>query len=61
LYDSKDNLISLPEDVVAVVEGLNDYIVVQSENRLLICPKESDQNIKKFVTDIKLKLGEGDI
>jgi mannose-1-phosphate guanylyltransferase len=61
LYDSKDNLISLPKDVVAVVEGLNDYIVVQSENRLLICPKESDQNIKKFVTDIKLKLGEGDI
>ena len=61
LYDSKDNLISLPKELVAVVEGLNNYIVVQSDNRLLICPKESDQNIKKFVTDIKLKLGEGEI
>jgi mannose-1-phosphate guanylyltransferase len=44
--------------MIAVVEGLEDYIVVQSDNRLLICPKKSEQGIKRFVTDVKVKLGE---
>ena len=57
-YSSSGNIFSLPKEMIAVVEGLEDYIVVQSDNRLLICPKKSEQGIKRFVTDVKVKLGE---
>ena len=40
-----------------VVEGLKDYIVVESDNVLLICRRDSEQNIKQFVEDVKMKKG----
>jgi len=58
LYDSKNNIISVPEDKLVVLQGLEDYIVVESNNSLLICKKEDEQMIKQFVTDIKLNKGE---
>ena len=57
-YNSSGNIFSIPKDIVAVIDGLEDFIVVQSEKRLLICPKENEQKIKQFVTDVKVKLGE---
>jgi mannose-1-phosphate guanylyltransferase len=41
-------LVSLPEGCEAVIEGVSDLIVVQSENRLLICRKEKEQDIKRL-------------
>ena len=52
-YASKDNLVSIPEDKIAVIEGLENYIVVETESALLICKKENEQQIKQFVSDIK--------
>lgn len=57
LYDSTDNMITLPKGKLAVIQGLNDYIVVESDGVLLICKKEEEQRIKDFVTDAKLKYG----
>ena len=58
LYDSKNNIINLPKGKVAVIQGLEGYIVAQTENTLLICKKEEEQNIKKFVLDVKIEKGE---
>lgn len=57
-YDSKDNMIVLPKGKLAVVQGLEGYIVVESDNVLLICKKEEEQRIRQFVVDTQLKLGE---
>lgn len=57
-YDSEDNIIVLPKGKLAVVQGLKDYIVVESNNVLLICKKEEEQRIRHFVTDAKMQLGE---
>jgi len=58
-YDCKNNIIMMPDNKLVVVEGLMDYIVVESNNTLLICKKTSEQKIKQFVNDIKAnKLGE---
>lgn len=57
LYDSTDNIITLPKDKLAVVQGLNDYIIVESDGVLLICKKEEEQRIKDFVIDAKLEHG----
>lgn len=58
LYDSKDCLISLSENKIAVIQGLEDCIVVDSEDVLLICKKKEEQRIKQFVNDVKLEKGE---
>ncbi|MCT4581821.1 MAG: mannose-1-phosphate guanylyltransferase [Flavobacteriales bacterium] len=52
-YDCKDNIIMMPDDKLVVIEGLMDYIVVESEQTLLICKKRNEQKIKQFVNDIK--------
>ena len=56
LYDSTDNIIKVPNDKVVVMQGMNGYIVVENEGILLICKKENEQQIKQFVTDLKINL-----
>ena len=53
LYESKENIIILDNIKECVVSGLNGYIVVQSDESLLICRKSDEQEIKKFVNDLK--------
>jgi mannose-1-phosphate guanylyltransferase len=55
--ESSDNLITLPDNKLAVIQGLNDYIVVESDNVLLICKKSEEQRIKQFVADVNMKFG----
>ncbi len=53
MYDSTNNMVKVPDDKLVVIQGLYDYIVVESNNTLLICKKQDEQKIKQFVTDIK--------
>jgi len=57
-YTSKDNIVRLPKNKLAVIEGLQNYIVIDTEDSLLICKKKHEQLIKSFVSDIKLKHGD---
>jgi mannose-1-phosphate guanylyltransferase len=57
-YDTANCIINLPNDKLAVIQGLKDYIVVDSDNILLICRKEDEQEIKHFVNDVRLEKGE---
>ena len=58
LYDSQNNIIVLPSGKLAVVAGLDGYLVAESDNVLLICKKDEESAIRKYVTDVQLKLGE---
>ena len=58
IYDTKNSLINVPDDKLIVVQGLNDYILVESDNILLICKKKDEQKIKRFVNDIRLEKGD---
>ncbi len=58
LYKSKNNIINVPHDKLVVLHGLNNFIVVESNNILLICPKDEEQEIKQFVNDVKAEKGE---
>ena len=53
-YNSKGNIIYTQKNKVTVIDGLEDYIVVDTENALLISPIKNSQEIKRYVTDIKL-------
>lgn len=56
-YDSSENIVALPEGKLAVIQGLNNYIVAEVDDILLICQKDQEQRIKQFVADTKLKYG----
>lgn len=58
LYDTKGCIVKTAPDKLTVIEGLEDYIVVDSGDVLMICPKANEQNIKKFIDDAKFKSGD---
>ncbi len=58
LYECKDSIIKVPSDKLVVVQGLEGYIVVESEDTLLICKQENEQNIKNYLNDVQVSLGD---
>jgi len=58
MYDSSNCIVNMPNDKVVVLEGMNDFIVVESENVLLVCRKTDEQQIRQFVNDVRLEKGE---
>ena len=52
-YDNNRNIINISPKKVAVIQGLSDYIVVDSDDALLIVKKEEEQNIKLYLDDVK--------
>ncbi|MCQ2351250.1 MAG: mannose-1-phosphate guanylyltransferase [Paludibacteraceae bacterium] len=53
-YDCKNNIVVMPKGKLAVLQGLDGYIVVETENSLLVCRKQDEQEIRKFVNDVSL-------
>ena len=52
-YDNHRNIINISPDKVAVLQGLEDYIIVDSDDVLLIVKKDEEQNIKQYLEDVK--------
>jgi mannose-1-phosphate guanylyltransferase len=57
-YDNRGNIFNISSGKVAVIQGLKDYIVVESDNVLLIVKKEEEQNIKNYLEDVKKETKE---
>ena len=53
-YESKNNIVALPPDKLAVIQELDGYIVAESDNVLLICKLEDEQRIRQFVNDVNV-------
>jgi len=56
--DASGNMIRTKKDKVVVVDGLEDYIIVDKDEVLLIFPKAKEQDIKKVLQNVKDKFGE---
>lgn len=57
-YESEGNMIAVPSGKLVVAHGLKDYIVADSGDVLLICPKSDSGRIKQMVNDVKISFGE---
>ena len=57
-YNTSNCIINMPKEKLVVLQGLEDYIVVEEDNTLLVCRKGDEQQIRKFVNDVKSKKGE---
>jgi mannose-1-phosphate guanylyltransferase len=57
-YESRDNIVALADPKrLAVLDGLDGYIVAESGNVLLICKKEHEPRIKQYMADAQLGFG----
>lgn len=56
--ESYDNVVTMHDNKLVVLQGLEDYIVAESDKVLLICKKGEEQRIKHFVTDVKFRFGD---
>jgi mannose-1-phosphate guanylyltransferase len=57
-FDSKNCIINMPNEKLVVLQGLNDYIVVEDDGILLICPKKEEQIIREIVNTVKIEKGD---
>ncbi|CAN5455097.1 mannose-1-phosphate guanylyltransferase [soil metagenome] len=57
MYDSSNCMVNMPADKLVILKGLHNFIVVESNNTLLICPRDEEQNVKQVVADVKQKFG----
>ncbi len=52
-YDNSGSIFNISPGKVAVLQGLKDYIVIDSDDVLLVVKKEEEQNIKQYLEDVK--------
>ncbi|NVO08458.1 MAG: mannose-1-phosphate guanylyltransferase [Bacteroidales bacterium] len=58
IYNSANTLVNVPDNKLVILQGLDDYIVVESDDILLVCKKSDEQEIKRFVSDVLIEKGE---
>lgn len=58
MLDSTNCIVNVPPHKLVILQGMNDFIVVESQDTLLICRKEKEQLIKQIVADVKQTYGE---
>lgn len=57
-FNTSNCIISLPENKLAVIQGLKDFIVVEDNGTLLICNRNEEQHIREFLDVVRLTKGE---
>ena len=56
--ESSNNVIAMTTKKLVLLQGLDNYIIAESDNTLLICKREDENRIKHFMTDVKFRLGD---
>ncbi|AFL81209.1 mannose-1-phosphate guanylyltransferase [Aequorivita sublithincola DSM 14238] len=56
--DSKNNMIFMASKKLVVLDGIEDYIVVDKEDVLLLFPKQKEQEIKELLKEVSKKFGK---
>ncbi|WP_299159856.1 mannose-1-phosphate guanylyltransferase [uncultured Tenacibaculum sp.] len=54
--DANGNMIRTQNGKKVVIQGLNDFIVVEKDDVILICPRKDEQDIKQISAEVKNKL-----
>jgi mannose-1-phosphate guanylyltransferase len=56
--DSSGNMVRTQSGKRVVIQGLSDFIIVEKDDVLLICPKKDEQDIKQIVTNVREDFGD---
>lgn len=58
VFDASNCVVHVPDNKLVLLQGLKDYIVVDTKDVLLICNKEKEQEIKEYVAEVKRNKGD---
>jgi mannose-1-phosphate guanylyltransferase len=58
IIDATKCVVHTQPDKLVILQGLDDFIVVDTKDVLLICQKEKEQEIKDYVAEVKRNIGD---
>ncbi len=58
IIDATKNMIHTDNKKLVLIQGLDDFIVVDTLDVLLICKKDKEQEIKEYVAEVKRNKGD---
>jgi mannose-1-phosphate guanylyltransferase len=58
VIDATRNVVHADDKKLVLLQGLDDFIVVDTKDVLLICKKEKEQEIKDYVAEVKRNKGD---
>lgn len=58
VIDATKNMVHADNKKLVVLQGMEDFIVVDTKDVLLICKKDKEQEIKEYVAEVKRNKGE---
>ncbi len=57
MFNSSNCMVNVTDNKLVILKDLHNYIVIESEDVLLICPRSEEQNIKQITAEVKTKFG----
>jgi len=58
MMDARKCVVHAPKEKLIVVQGLDNFIVVDTKDVLLICERDKEQAIKEYVAEVKRNMGD---
>ena len=58
VIDATKCMISAPKDKLLLLQGMDDFIIIDTKDALMICKKEKEQAIKEYVAEVKRSKGD---
>lgn len=58
VVDATRCVVHTSSNKLVILQGLDDFIVVDTKDVLLICQKEKEQDIKEYVAEVKRNIGD---
>lgn len=58
VMDATHNIVHADNKKLVLLQGLDDFVIVDTKDVLLICKKENEQAIKEYVAEVKRNKGD---
>jgi mannose-1-phosphate guanylyltransferase len=58
VIDATRNMVHVPNNKMVVLQGLDDFVIVDTNDVLLICKKDREQEIKDYMAEVKRNKGD---
>lgn len=58
VIDATRNMVHVPDNKLVLLQGMDNYIIVDTKDVLMICKKDKEQEIKEYVAEVKRNKGE---
>jgi mannose-1-phosphate guanylyltransferase len=58
VIDATKCMVNSPKGKLVVLQGLDDFIVIDTKDVLLICSRDKEQSIKEYVAEVKRNKGD---